>query len=272
MLLARGKQGLWRWEGTWRRVVCPLTHPMLISAGAVADVQHRLAWDGRRVFALPPGVECMLRCPWGYLVLSGEADSLSLVDFAGQLAVVTPAGVYPRGMCLLPDGRHIAVCGGAEGAIRLFSLPDLHLLRRIPVPGCVQQAACAGDTLCVLSLVEEGGLRCKVSLIDLDSGAERVLFTLPGLPGSVCHDGLNGWWVAASECLCRLDGQGRCTFRQEGWGLITHMERKGTEMLLTDSVMGLCGWVDASNTDGAEILFRGDVCHACFRTERNRFR
>ena len=53
---------------------------------------------------------------------------------------------------------------------------------------------------------------------------------------------------------------------------LCRMERKGTEMLLTDSVMGLCGRVDASNTDGAEILFRGDVCHACFRRERNRFR
>ena len=272
MLLARGEQGLWCRERGWHQAACPLGMPTLLGAGLVADVHARLAWDGRRVFPLPPGAECLMECPWGYLVLSGEADSVALLDFRGQMVLTAPAGVYPQGMCMLPGGQHIAVCGGAEGMIRLFSLPDLHLMRRFSVPGCPQQAACAGDALCVLSLVEEGGLRCKVSLIPLNSGAERALFTLPGLPGSVCYDGLNGWWVAASERLCRLDARGRCVFRQDGWGLITHMERKGTEILLTDSVMGLCGRVDASNTDGAEILFRGDVCHACFRRERNRFR
>ena len=264
MLLARGERGLWRRERGWQQAACPLRAPSLLGAGLVADVHARLAWDGRRVFPLPPGVERLLGCRWGYLALSGEADSVALVDLRGQMAVSEPAGVYPQGMCLLPDGRHIAVCGGAEGALRLLSLPDLQLLRRIPVPGCVQQAACAGDVWCVLSLVEEGGLRCKVSLMAPHSGAETVLFTLPGLPGAVCSDGLGGWWVSASERLCRLDARGRCIFRQEGWGLITHMERKGTQILLTDSVMGLCGRVDASMGGGAEILFRGDVCCAAF--------
>lgn len=252
------------WRGAWEKVACPLACPSLLAEdGAVADAHARLGWR-EGLFPLPPGTERLLRCRWGYAALSGETDGLSLMDERGQLLLTAPAGVYPQDMCPLPDGLTLAVCGGADSRVRLFSLPGLRAGRSFPVPGHVQRIAWGSGALGVLSLVEEEGLRCLVSRISLGTGRVTLLATLPGLPGAICADGRGGWWAAATEQLCHVDRAGRIDRQQGGWGLIRHIERAGEMLLLTDPVLGACAIMDATGRQRPRMIHRGDVRQAIF--------
>ena len=87
------------------------------------------------------------------VLLSGEADCLTLHAPDGMPEWTLHTGVEPRQLCLLPGGRCLAVAGGLSGEIRLVRLPELTPLRSFPVPGAalclaVQRGwlyvACAG--------------------------------------------------------------------------------------------------------------------------------
>ena len=258
ILAACGAQGLRRWDGAWRRMACPLQQATLITPrGGAADVPSRLMWDGRRTLPLPPGTEVILRHGGLWLALSGEADSLWVMDAGGQLLVCTPCGVYPQDMCLAGDA--LAVCGGADSRVHLLSLPEARMLRVIAVPGNVQRIAAWGNRLCVLSVLGEERIRCQAGVIALPAGGYEPLLTLPGLPGAVCADGAGGWWIATSEQLIRVDRQGRLLRRIGGLGLIRSLQAQGERLIAADPVLGALILAEGR---GTEVIPAGEICMA----------
>ena len=134
ILLALGAGKLWSRDSP---PPCPLERVDLIAAGGALLVDNqarRCAWRGR-CFTCAPGIEDAL-C-WGQrpLLLSGEADCLTLHAPDGMPEWTLHTGVEPRQLCLLPGGRCLAVAGGLSGEIRLVRLPELTPLRSFPVPG-----------------------------------------------------------------------------------------------------------------------------------------
>ena len=130
MLLASGSSGLMAYQGGWRALPCPLPSPGLLARDhhrlAVLDNTSRLVWTGRRLIPVDSGIEAMLL--WGdrLLTLSGDTDCLTCFSLVtGGPLLTIPAGVYPQDMCLLPGGRSLAVCGGADGLMHIIRLPEL---------------------------------------------------------------------------------------------------------------------------------------------------
>lgn len=262
ILLAAGKDGLWEYRDTWRALPCPLSCPTMIARDgprfALLDEDHHALWTGQSVMNVDSGVEAMLFWREYLLLLSGDTDCLTLVDQrTGTSLLTTPAGVYPQDMCILPGGRVVAVCGGAEGTLRLIRLPDLTLERLIRLPGNVQRIACAADCLLTLCALEDDGLCCLMCRVPFQGRAYEPVLTLPGLPGAVHVDDSGGWWVAASEALCRVyaDGTPPASIRGD-FGLIRSMDSRAGALLTADPVLGLYSRVQGG---AACVLYEGDV-------------
>ncbi|MGN0779966.1 MAG: hypothetical protein ACI4MJ_12495 [Aristaeellaceae bacterium] len=263
VLLCRGSGGLMVWDGTWRRLSCPLPVPTLLAARdgvtALADNTQRLVWMGDALFPVAGGVEALRLWQGKLLVLSGEADSLTLYDAQGMPLYLAPAGVYPQDMCLLP-GDMVAVCGGGEGVL-LLRLPGLQVIRRLPVPGHAQRITGRGSLLHVLCAVEEG---CLLGRIDLRSGRYEALRLLPGLPGALHTDGIGRLWAAAGE---RLYGfwPGTYTPRHTlgGFGLIRSIDSQSHRLLLSDPVQGALKLLH-SPFQPPQVLHIGEVGQAAF--------
>lgn len=201
ILLCCGEQGLLEHRNGWRRLPCPLARPALAAASggvmAAVDTVNGELWAMGRIIPVDPGAEALLLDPAHALVLSGETDCLTLLDLAtGQPLLTSPVGVYPQDMCLL-SGRLAAVCGGADGAVRLMDPQQLETLRLIPLPGQTQRLAWSGGVLYVLCADCDGMLCCVLWRILRNGHPLRVL-QLPGLPGALCADGRGGVWAASS--------------------------------------------------------------------------
>lgn len=258
ILAACGAKGLRLWDGVWREATCPLHRVTLLSpCGCPADTLSGLLWDGRQLLPLPPGTETVLRRQGTWLALSGEADSLWVMDDTGQLLICTPCGVYPQDMCLTGDA--LAVCGGADGRVHMLSLPEARVMRSFAVPGNVQRIAAQGERLCVLSAAGEEHIRCLAGVISLRTGRYEPLMTLPGLPGAVCAAGRGAWWIAASEQLCLADCRGRVLRRLTGQGLIRSLCIRGDTLLCADPVLCACTLMDLRGQRTAVRLPAGDV-------------
>lgn len=267
ILLACGEEGLLEYHTRWERRACPLACPTLLARSgsrlAVLDDREHLLWNGERLLAVPAGVEAVTFWQERCLVLSGETDCLTLMEIdTGMPLVLAPAGVYPQELCLLPGGGTAAVCGGADGAVHLLALPGLQNLGSLRVPGSAQRIACQGGWLCVLCAVEDEGLQCLAVRIPLRGGRFEPMATLRGLPGAVRGDGRGGWWIAASECLCHLNERGQIDRRLMGQGLIRHLDAQGTQLLVSDPVLGACTLVDATGRQMPRTLYEGDVRQA----------
>lgn len=268
MLLGCG-EGLLEMARGWKPRSCPLKRPDLLALDqgrmAAVDNANRLMWLNGQLFPCDPGVEAL--CLWqSYaLALSGDTDCLLLLDAASGLRLVsTRAGVYPQDARVLPGLGMVAVCGGAEGTIRLLSLPELHTLRVIPVPGSAQRLDTVGGVLHVLCATEDAGLKCLLCRVLLQSGACQPVAVLPGLPGAIRADRSGGLWVGASEYLYHLPFN--CDTPDHvygGFGLIRHLDCWGQWVLATDPVMGLCALVDGG-AHKARVIYHGDVGQALF--------
>ena len=229
----------------------------------IADNTQRLVWLGDVLFPVAGGVESLLLWQGKPLVLSGDGDSLTLHNPSGTPLFLSPAGVYPQDMCLMPGGL-VAVCGGAEGTVLILRLPELTAEGRIRVPGSVQRAAWQSGYLYVLCAVEEEGLRCLLGRIHPRTGRYEALSALPGLPGAILADGGNRLWVAASEALyCFRPGERAPRQRIGGFGLIRHMACRDHMLLLSDPVLGTLTLM-ASPFHRLQTLFTGDVGQALF--------
>lgn len=267
VLLCCGADGLMAHRGAWQRLSCPLPSPCLLAAQdgavAIADNTQRLVWLRDALFPVASGVEALLLWQGKPLVLSGDADSLTLFSPAGTPLFLAPAGVYPQDMCLMPGGI-VAVCGGAEGTVFLLRLPEMTVECRIRVPGSAQRMTWHGGFLYVLCAVEEEGLRCLLGRIHPRTGRYEALAVLPGLPGAIHTDGANRLWVAASEALyCFRPGERSPRQTLGGFGLIRHMASRDHQLLLSDPVLGALMLLE-SPFHRPQTLLTGDVGQALF--------
>lgn len=263
MLLACGAAGLKRLRNRCEPLPCPLPCPDLIACGrrlAVLDNTAHAVWTGDRIIPVDSGVEAMLLWRNSLLTLSGDTDCLTRYALpTGDRLITVPAGVYPQDMCLLPGGRSLAVCGGADGLLHIIRLPDLWEEQAIPLPGSVQRVACAPSGIYALCALEDDGLCCQLMRVCCRSA--MALARWHGLPGALCPDAAGRLWIAASEMLCCLHPGGYTTLPGD-YGLITHMDCTGLGLLLTDPVLEQCLLVQGSGPSRA--IYQGMVQHAVF--------
>lgn len=263
MLAACGPQGLMTWRNQWRSLACPLARPDMLARAsgclAVLDNARHAVWADGRILPVDSGVEAMLLWGGSLLTLSGDTDCLTLFSLSTGLPQLTiPAGVYPQDMCLLPGGRSLAVCSGAEACLRVIRLPELREEQTIRLPGQAQRAACLGGAIYVLCAMEQEGLCCQLCRVQ----GSRVcpLARWPGLPGAIHADGLGRLWVAASERLVCFH-QGRCQAIPGDFGLIRHMDSRSGVLLAADPVMGTLWQVENGQ---AVPLLEGSVEQGIF--------
>lgn len=185
------------------------------------------------LFAGGPGVSRLMLTPEGRLLaLCADADSLMLMTQDGAPQVVNRAGVNPRSMALSPDGRTALVSGGVSGEALIFDAANLSLLRAIPMPGLVHDAAYYGETICTLVMTETlDTLLCLVGAC----GHVRML-PLSGMPGAIAAGG--------GMLLCQAGGRLYRVSAEEGrvirtWnapGRAERMLQDGKKLLMLDSL------------------------------------
>lgn len=238
MLLACGPDGLKVRQDGWHALPCPLQRAdMLASDGAhlaVLDNSAHALWAEGRIFTVDSGVEALLLWQGGVLTLSGDTDCLTLHSLqTGHALVTAPAGVYPQDMCLLPGGRSLAVCGGADGMVRIFRLPELMEEAAIRLTGSAARITCMGSTLYALCTLEDDGLQCQ--LCRIQGNRWQALARWPGLPGAILAQD-DTLWIACSERLCAIR-RGLYHSMPGDFGLIRHLSARGADLLATDPVM-----------------------------------
>lgn len=260
-----GADGLLKYRYGWEQITCPLPSPTLLAQSgsllAMVDVPHRLLWMGEKLFPVDPGIEALQLWQGHPLLLSGDTDCIMLLDpHSGSPLVLTPVGVYPQDMCLMP-GNMVAVCGGAEGTVHLLHLPELTILRTIRVPGNAQRITWQHGWLYVLCAAEDDGLCCLLCRCHPQAQRYEPLDTLPGLPGALHGDG-RGLWAAASESLYYFpDGKPPFSVQLGGFGLIRHIDCQDGLVLTTDPLMGQIRLI---HREQGQVLLEGDAQEARF--------
>lgn len=267
IMMACGAEGLLEYRSAWRRLSCPLPCPTLLTprsgAPVVVDESRHLLWTGDAVTPVDSGLEALMLWQNRALTLSGDTDCLTLLDLStGQPLLLTPAGMYPQDLCFV-GGNLVAVCGGADGMVRLFRLSDLKTVHEFHLPGATQRVAYSGSDLTVLCLMGDDGMQCLMCRIPLPGGIPQHICTMPGLPGALCPDGRGGVWMAVSERLAHFaHGEAAPDVLLSDFGLIRHMSRLGSSVLTSDPVLGQCALV--SGAGRRQILYEGDVQQAVF--------
>ena len=258
-------EGLMMLEREWRVAECPLAGVtnIALEGGRIAALDngaHQL-WLGGEVLPAETGIESVRLWQGHCLTLSGDTDCLTLTDAAtGELLLTTPVGVYPQDMCVLPNLGMVAVCGGADGTVRLLTLPDLTPVKTAHVPGNAQRIDASCGWLHVLCLTEDDGLRCLLCRVPIHGERYDPVATLPGLPGAIRADRTGGLWTAASERLYHFPRGSRVPdWSLPGFGLIRHIDCRGRWVLVTDPVMGLCALVDSTGRQPVQVVYEGDV-------------
>ena len=258
-------EGLIMLERDWREADCPLgsVTNIALESGRVAalDNESHQLWLGGQVLRADTGIEAMQLWQGHCLTLSGDTDCLTLTDAAtGEMLLTTPAGVYPQDMCVIPGMGMVAVCGGADGTVRLLTLPDLRPVKTAHVPGNAQRIDASCGWLHVLCLTEDDGLKCLLCRVPIYGDRYDPVATLPGLPGAIHADRAGGLWTAASERLYHFPRDSRVPdWSLPGFGLIRHIDCWGQWALVTDPVMGLCALIDGTGRQPARVLYEGDV-------------
>lgn len=263
MLAACGPRGLMTWQQGWHSLACPLPGAdMLACTGGrlvMLDNTVHAVWADGRMLPVDAGVEAMLLWGDALLTLSGDTDCLTLFSLeTGQPLLTIPAGVYPQAMCLLPGGRSLAVCGGADGTLRVIRLPDLWEEQTLHLPGTVLRVACLRGNLYVLCTTENDGLCCQLCCIQ--GRRQWRMGCWPGLPGAIHADSLGRLWVASSERLGYFR-QGEYRAVPGEFGLIRHMDSQGGALLASDPVLKTL-WLVRQGTPTP--LLEGSVQHGLF--------
>lgn len=263
ILLALGAGKLWSRDSP---PPCPLERVDLIAAGGALLVDNqarRCAWRGR-CFTCAPGIEDAL-C-WGQrpLLLSGEADCLTLHAPDGTPEWTLHAGMEPRQLCLLPGGRCLAVAGGLSGEIRLVRLPELTPLRSFPVPGAALCLAVQRGWLYVACAVGEEEIHCLLCRLSLRTGRLETLRAFPGLPGALAAGPEGALYLGATERLYRFTGDPpQLGALREGFGLPRRILPLGGQVLVADPVLEQALVLDAMLQKKPVTLYRGEVQDAC---------
>ncbi|NLD82559.1 MAG: hypothetical protein GX637_00185 [Clostridiales bacterium] len=141
-------------------------------------------------------------------LLSSDCDSLSAWSArTGEMVFSAPAGVYPRGLAMRPDGRCLAVAGGAAGEVWLFN-ERLETVQVYRVPGAAVGICFLSKGLAVLCAVgEEEGLSALLLRIS-PLGVVSELFRCPEAPLCLCREGM-GCAAACHQKVYFLSEQGK---------------------------------------------------------------
>lgn len=204
LMLADGRG--WRAAGPPGRLLCR-AEGCIFCAGESACFCCDDAGHALRRFAIPSGACAMEAAGGRVYLLSSDADSLSAWDAkTGALILSAPAGVYPRGLAVRPDGRLLAAAGGAAGEILLFGA-DLRLLKTYRVPGVAVGVCFLPQGLAALCAVGDGEVSGALLRIS-PRGVVKTLFSCPETPCRLCatREG------CAAGCYGRVyffGGQGR---------------------------------------------------------------
>ena len=264
ILLGSG-EGLAVLEDGWREAGCPLGRVTDVAAEggrlAALDNEARQLWLGGRTITAETGIEALALWQGHCLTLSGDTDCLTLSDAStGEMLLTTPVGVYPQDMCVLPGLGMVAVCGGADGTVRLLTLPDLRTVKTTHVPGNAQRIDASCGWLHVLCLTEDDGLKSLLCRVPIRGDRYDPVATLPGLPGAIHADRSGGLWTAASERLYHFPRDSRVPdWSMPGFGLIRHIDCWGSWTLVTDPVMGICSLIDGTGRQPARTIYQGDA-------------
>lgn len=272
VLLACGENGLIEAASGMHRHPCPLETVSLLCPRpdglTVIDNRAHLLWDGHMLARVDAGIVAAL--PWRghHLLLSGDTDSITLLDGAsGQPVTLAPAGVYPQDMCLLPRGDVVAVCGGADGCIRLLALPALQPLRCTRVPGCAARITFACGCLYVLCTIEDDGLQTLLCRIPLRCERYEPLLTLPGMAGALAADASGSLWLGTSDTLYHIQTRPpRILKTIGGFGMISALSCRNGQVLLCDAAYDSCLLLEHH---GLHCLRKGDVQHSAIWGSRN---
>ncbi len=226
-------------------------------------------WKADSVFSGPPGLECMQSSPdgaWLYL-LSGEADSLHAVAAeTGELIYGNEAGVYPRSIHVHPNGKTVAVAGGASGEVLLFQAPSLNLYRRISVPGIACRVAFVEGGIAVLCAVEDDEVQTLLGYIGSNRSQMDEVMVLPGLPGTL--QPLPDGSVLASSVgtLAKVPlRQKAMVWRSDSFGLPGALSVWGEEVLVSDPLLGKVMALNWRRPREQRVLFEGVEAVAVFQ-------
>ncbi|MBQ9263480.1 MAG: hypothetical protein IJ189_04630 [Clostridia bacterium] len=209
---ADAERGLIRIDGNDRRQVGPAGR-LCASPGQVFCAGERdcCCYDagGRLLFRFPgpPGVGGMTAGDGMIYLLSSDADSISAYASSdGSLLCAAPAGVYPQGLCVRPDGHRIAVAGGAAGEILLFDA-QLRLLRSHRVPGMAVGVGFLPKGMAALCAV--GDREISTLLLRISPwGVTEELFSCPEAPCCL-HAAADGCAVGCHGAVHFLRSDGR---------------------------------------------------------------
>ncbi len=225
----------------WGRVFCAEQHRCVCRSQETGDVLFDLP--------MPTGICAMTVWDSQVCALSADADSVTAFSaHTGELLCCTPAGVYPRDLCISRQGRFLAVAGGASGSVLLLDR-ELRPLREYRLPGAVCGVYCLKRSLLALCAVEHGEIETRLLHISLRGAAEEV-FSSPLMPVSLCSLPDNGCAVGCMGQVMILSPRYKpihvlarpCPIR-------IRPTRRGP--LICDPCQG-----EASLADG-QILFRG---------------
>ena len=138
-----------------------------------------------------------------------------------------------------PNGKLVAVAGGAAGEVLLFQAPSLNLYRRIPVPGIACHAAFVDGGLAVLCAVEDDEVQTMLGFMAGNRSRMEEVVMLPGLPG-VLQPLPDGSILASSQgTLVKVSlRQKAIVWRSDSFGLPGGLSVWGEELLASDQLLG----------------------------------
>lgn len=211
-------------------------------------------------YPLPPGAVRLCSLPGALYCLSGEADSVSLLCPAtGRLRVCAQAGCYPRDMRLSPDGRALAVAGGAAGTLLTLDARELSLMQKTPLPGVVCALSFAGAAVYALCAAGESDIRACLYRVSPRGVIEEML-RLDGLPGALLALADGGVLAGVAGTLLRLRSDGRVAWRIP-CGLPSNLRLYGGYALCADPLEGRVLRVPLHIARRAQVLYdQGAPC------------
>ena len=135
---------------------------------------------------VPTGVCAMAVMGEAVCALSADADSVTAFSVkTGELLFSAPAGAYPRDLCVSPQGRLLAVAGGAAGNVTLMD-GGLRPFREYRLPGTVCGVCFPPRCLMALCAVEQGDAVASRLLRLSARGTQQEIAASPLPPACLC--------------------------------------------------------------------------------------
>ncbi|MCI6376712.1 MAG: hypothetical protein MR842_02970 [Clostridiales bacterium] len=286
LLIAEPSGGVWEACGAaapLRAVPCEVAAPCVLCAAArcaaICSASQRdcvclRRRDWREICRMPaaPGVSCVCLSPCErYLYqLSAEADCVHTRSLAtGQLLFAAPTGVFPRGMCLEPSGRHLLVAGGAVDEAYVLSAPELMLERVIHTKHPCFAASFWQEGLLLVCATEGEDIQTAVYTLPARGMRPRRLLELPGQPGGlcVCPDGRSAL-ISSRAGLMKLEiATGELKWNLPEWPLCMRLCCQGAMALVSGTLNGQVCLLSHYKPWLRRTVFQGTEAQACFLPE-----